>query len=144
VGRQLGSDVRRTVEDRGNSRVILISLSIHVLSVFAFFALGRALGIAGIAHYLAIVSCDAGDRYPDLVGGWGTREGALVIGFGLLSVELERAFAWSATLASWPCFPQALPRCSAFHTLFKNQLTILPKYRELERIGAWYAPLDPK
>ena len=100
AGRQLGSDLRRTVEDRGNSRVILISLSIHVLSVFAFFALGRALGIEGIdpAHYLAIVSCGMlVTVIPISVGGWGIRESALVIGFGLLSVEPERAFVLSAT-----------------------------------------------
>ena len=100
AGRQLGSDLRRTVEGRGNSRVILISLSIHVLSVFAFFALGRALGVAGIdpAHYLAIVSCGMlVTVIPISVGGWGIRESALVIGFGLLSVEPERAFVLSAT-----------------------------------------------
>jgi glycosyltransferase 2 family protein len=100
AGRQLGSDLRLTVEDRGNSRVILISLSIHVLSVFAFFALGQALGIAGIdpAHYLAIVSCGMlVTIIPISVGGWGIRESALVIGFGLLSIEPERAFILSAT-----------------------------------------------
>ena len=75
-------------------------MSIHVLSVSAFIALGRALGIAGVdpAHYLAIVSCGLlVTVIPISVGGWGIRESALVIGFGLLSVEPERAFALSAT-----------------------------------------------
>jgi len=98
--RQFGSDLKRAVEGRGSSRVILISLSIHVLSVSAFIALGRTIGIAGIdpAHYLAIVSCGLLlTVIPISVGGWGIRESAMVIGFGLLSVEPGRAFALSAT-----------------------------------------------
>jgi glycosyltransferase 2 family protein len=100
AGRLLGSDLRRTVEGSGNSRVILASLSIHVLSVFAFFALGNAIGMPSIdlVHYLAIVSCGLlVTIIPVSVGGWGIRESALVIGFGLVSVEPERAFALSAT-----------------------------------------------
>ena len=100
TSRQFGSVLRRTVESRGSSRALLISLLIHVLSVSAFIALGRAVGIAGIdpAHYLAIVSCGLlVTVIPISVGGWGIRESALVIGFGLLSVEPERAFALSAT-----------------------------------------------
>jgi glycosyltransferase 2 family protein len=100
AGRQLGLDLRHTVEGSGNSRVIIVSLSIHVLSVFAFFALGKAIGISGInfAHYLAIVSCGIlVTVIPISIGGWGIRESAFVIGFGMLSVEPERAFALSAT-----------------------------------------------
>jgi uncharacterized protein (TIRG00374 family) len=100
ASRQLGNDLRHTVEGDGSSRVVLISLSIHVLSVLAFFSLGHALGIVGVdpAHYLAIVSCGLlATVIPISVGGWGIRESALVIGFGLLSIEPERAFALSAT-----------------------------------------------
>jgi hypothetical protein len=99
ASRQLGSDLRATVEGNGCSRVVLTSLSIHILSVCAFFGLGRAVGVAGIdpAHYLAIVSCGLlVTIFPISVGGWGIRESALVIGFGLVSVEPERAFALSA------------------------------------------------
>jgi glycosyltransferase 2 family protein len=100
ASRQLGSDLRRTVEGDGSSRVILTSLSIHVLSVLAFFSLGIAIGMPDVdlIHYLAIVSCGLlVTIIPISVGGWGIRESALVIGFGLLSVEPERAFALSAT-----------------------------------------------
>jgi len=100
ASRQLGSDLRATVEGDGSSRVVLTSLSIHILSVVAFFALGQAVGIAGIdpVHYLAIVSCGLlATVFPISVGGWGIRESALVIGFGLVSVEPEMAFALSAT-----------------------------------------------
>jgi uncharacterized membrane protein YbhN (UPF0104 family) len=100
AGRQLGNDLKDTVEGDGCLRVVLTSLSIHLLSVIAFFALGQAIGIVGIdpAHYLAIVSCGLLTTViPISVGGWGVRESALVIGFGLLSIEPERAFALSAT-----------------------------------------------
>jgi hypothetical protein len=50
------------------------------------------------AHYLVIVSCGLlVTIFPISVGGWGIRESALVIGFGLMSVEPEKAFALSAT-----------------------------------------------
>jgi len=100
ASRQLGNDLRHTVEGNGSSRVVLISLSIHILSVLAFVALGHAVGIAGVdlAHYLAIVSCGLlVTIIPISIGGWGIRESALIIGFGLLSVEPEIAFTLSAT-----------------------------------------------
>jgi len=110
AGRQLGSDLRRTVEGDGSARVILISLSIHALSVVDFFALGRALGIVGVdlVHYLAIVSSGLlVTIIPISVGGWGIRESALVIGFGLVSIEPERAFALSATFGLLVMFSAA-------------------------------------
>ena len=59
AARELGLDLRRTVEGKGSARVILISLSLHLLSVFAFLALGNAIGMPEVdfVHYLAIVSC---------------------------------------------------------------------------------------
>ena len=45
AARELGLDLRRTVEGNGSARVILISLSLHLLSVFAFLALGNAIGM---------------------------------------------------------------------------------------------------
>jgi glycosyltransferase 2 family protein len=99
AGRQLGLDLKRTVEGPGSLRVILISLSLHLLSVAAFCALGNAIGMPGVnlVHYLAIVSSALlVTIIPISIGGWGIRESALVIGFGMLSVEPERAFTLSA------------------------------------------------
>ena len=76
AGQQLGSDLRRTVEAGGSSRVILSSLSIYVLSVLAFFTLGNAIGMPSIdlVHYLAIVSCALlVTIIPISVGGWGNQ-----------------------------------------------------------------------
>jgi hypothetical protein len=100
AARELGLDLKRTVEGKGSTRVILISLSLHLLSVFAFLALGNAIGMPEVdfVHYLAIVSCALlVTIIPISIGGWGIRESALVIGFGLVSVEPERAFTLSAT-----------------------------------------------
>jgi hypothetical protein len=100
AARQLGLDLKRTVEGKGSTRVILTSLSLHLLSVFAFLALGNAFGMPEVdfVHYLAIVSCALlVTIIPISIGGWGIRESALVIGFGLVSVEPERAFTLSAT-----------------------------------------------
>jgi glycosyltransferase 2 family protein len=100
AARQLGLDLKRTVEGKGSTRVILTSLSLHLLSVFAFLALGNAFGMPEVdfAHYLAIVSSALlVTIIPISIGGWGIRESALVIGFGLVSVEPERAFTLSAT-----------------------------------------------
>jgi glycosyltransferase 2 family protein len=99
AARELGLDLKRTVEGKGSTRVILISLSLHLLSVFAFLALGNAIGMPEVdfVHYLAIVSCALlVTIIPISIGGWGIRESALVIGFGLVSVEPERAFTLSA------------------------------------------------
>ena len=99
AGRQLGLDLKRTVEGAGSLRVILISLSLHLLSIAAFCALGNAIVMPGVAlvHYLAIVSSALlVTIIPISIGGWGIRESALIIGFGMQSVEPERAFTLSA------------------------------------------------
>lgn len=99
AGRQLGLDLKRTVEGAGSLRVILISLSLHLLSIAAFCALGNAIVMPGIdlVHYLAIVSSALlVTIIPISIGGWGIRESALIIGFGMQSVEPERAFTLSA------------------------------------------------
>jgi hypothetical protein len=99
AGRQLGLDLKRTVEGAGSLRVILISLSLHLLSIAAFCALGNAIVMPGVdlVHYLAIVSSALlVTIIPISIGGWGIRESALIIGFGMQSVEPERAFTLSA------------------------------------------------
>jgi hypothetical protein len=99
AGRQLGLDLKRTVEGAGSLRVILISLSLHLLSIAAFCALGNAIVMPGVdlVHYLAIVSSALlVTIVPISIGGWGIRESALIIGFGMQSVEPERAFTLSA------------------------------------------------
>jgi len=99
AGRQLGLDLKRTVEGVGSLRVILISLSLHLLSIAAFCALGNAIVMPGVdlVHYLAIVSSALlVTIIPISIGGWGIRESALIIGFGMQSVEPERAFTLSA------------------------------------------------
>ena len=99
AGRQLGLDLKRTVEGAGSLRVILISLSLHLLSIAAFCALGNAVVMPGVdlVHYLAIVSSALlVTIIPISIGGWGIRESALIIGFGMQSVEPERAFTLSA------------------------------------------------
>ncbi len=122
---QLGLDLRRTVEGAGSARVILISLSLHLLSVFAFLALGNAIGMpeVDLVHYLAIVSCALlVTIIPISIGGWGIRESALVIGFGLLSVEPERAFTLSATFGLLVMLSSAVVALLGIPTFFQKPI----------------------
>ena len=125
AARQLGLDLRRTVEGAGSARVILISLSLHLLSVFAFLALGNAIGMpeVDLVHYLAIVSCALlVTIIPISIGGWGIRESALVIGFGLLSVEPERAFTLSATFGLLVMLSSAVVALIGIPTFFQKPI----------------------
>jgi uncharacterized membrane protein YbhN (UPF0104 family) len=125
AGRELGLDLRRTVEGSGRARVILISLTLHLLSVFAFVSLGNAIGMPEVdfVHYLAIVSCALlVTIIPISIGGWGIRESALVIGFGLLSVEPERAFTLSATFGLLVMLSSAVVALLGIPTFFQKPI----------------------
>jgi hypothetical protein len=125
AARELGLDLKRTVEGKGSTRVILISLSLHLLSVFAFLALGNAIGMPEVdfVHYLAIVSCALlVTIIPISIGGWGIRESALVIGFGLVSVEPERAFTLSATFGLLVMLSSAVVALLGIPTFFQKPI----------------------
>ena len=125
AARELGLDLKRTVEGKGSARVILISLSLHLLSVFAFLALGNAIGMPEVdfVHYLAIVSCALlVTIIPISIGGWGIRESALVIGFGLVSVEPERAFTLSATFGLLVMLSSAVVALIGIPTFFQKPI----------------------
>ena len=125
AARELGLDLKRTVEGKGSTRVILISLSLHLLSVFAFLALGNAIGMPEVdfVHYLAIVSCALlVTIIPISIGGWGIRESALVIGFGLVSVEPERAFTLSATFGLLVMLSSATVALLGIPTFFQKPI----------------------
>jgi glycosyltransferase 2 family protein len=125
AARELGLDLKRTVEGKGSARVILISLSLHLLSVFAFLALGNAIGMPEVdfVHYLAIVSCALlVTIIPISIGGWGIRESALVIGFGLVSVEPERAFTLSATFGLLVMLSSAVVALLGIPTFFQKPI----------------------
>lgn len=125
AARELGLDLKRTVEGKGSARVILISLSLHLLSVFAFLALGNAIGMPEVdfVHYLAIVSCALlVTIIPISIGGWGIRESALVIGFGLVSVEPERAFTLSATFGLLVMLSSAVVALLGTPTFFQKPI----------------------
>jgi uncharacterized membrane protein YbhN (UPF0104 family) len=129
AAQQLGLDLRRTVEGDGSTRVILISLSLHLSSVLAFAALGRAIGMPEVdfVHYVAIVSCALlVTIIPISIGGWGIRESALVIGLGLLSVEPERAFALSATFGLLVMLSSALVALVGLPTFIQRPIETLP------------------
>jgi hypothetical protein len=127
AARELGLDLKRTVEGKGSARVILISLSLHLLSVFAFLALGNAIGMPEVdfVHYLAIVSCALlVTIIPISIGGWGIRESALVIGFGLVSVEPERAFTLSATFGLLVMLSSAVVALLGTPTFFQKPIPV--------------------
>ena len=127
AARELGLDLKRTVEGKGSARVILISASLHLLSVFAFLALGNAIGMPEVdfVHYLAIVSCALlVTIIPISIGGWGIRESALVIGFGLVSVEPERAFTLSATFGLLVMLSSAVVALLGTPTFFQKPIPV--------------------
>jgi uncharacterized protein (TIRG00374 family) len=78
-------------------KLILISLLIHLLSIFAIFLLSNSMKIElsfiGIMIIMPLASLLM--TVPISIAGWGVREGVMVIGFGFLSVSPEAALAIS-------------------------------------------------
>jgi hypothetical protein len=125
AARELGLDLRRTVEGKGSARVILISLSLHLLSVFRFSCAWKCDRHARSRLRALPGNCvlrPSGDDHTDLHWWLGIRESALVIGFGLVSVEPERAFTLSATFGLLVMLSSAVVALLGTPTFFQKPI----------------------
>ncbi len=77
--------------------LIILSISIHLLSVIVFIALseGMALDINWLDMLSIIPLIILFTLIPISFAGWGLREGVMIVGMGYLNVQLEQALALS-------------------------------------------------
>jgi hypothetical protein len=116
-GHFVGSDLKEIIETRRGYRVILLSLSIHFTSILVFASFALAFGVAPnfVRWFLIVPAVLLITIVPISLGGWGLREGAFVVGLGLISVPAETAVTLSVmfgifqiltaiviALLSWP------------------------------------------
>jgi uncharacterized membrane protein YbhN (UPF0104 family) len=80
--------------------IAALSIIIHVLTVFAAWCLARAIAISPSALNLLILIPPVMliSMIPISIGGWGIREGAMVVAFGYAGIEPSQALAVSVLL----------------------------------------------
>jgi uncharacterized membrane protein YbhN (UPF0104 family) len=96
--RTIGADLKGLAGAQSCGPVLAQSLTIHLLSVGAFIAFARAVGIADpdpIVFGSVICSALLASVLPISIGGWGLREGFVVITAGILGTSAEAAISVS-------------------------------------------------
>lgn len=80
--------------------IALVSVVIHVLTVVAAWCLARAIAISPSALNMLILIPPVMliSMIPVSIGGWGIREGVMVVAFGYAGVESSQALAVSVLL----------------------------------------------
>ena len=88
---------RRTIFSKTGVSLLVISVLIHVLTIFVMGLLCDSLDIEIQQKFLMVIVPVASllVTLPVSVGGWGVREGVLVLGMGYAGVSFEEAFALS-------------------------------------------------
>ncbi|MGQ0662225.1 MAG: lysylphosphatidylglycerol synthase transmembrane domain-containing protein [Pseudomonadota bacterium] len=93
---ELAADFQRLFALPGRALLLVVlAVLIHLLSVAAVLALARALGLGvGLVDCLVLVPpIVLVTMLPISIAGWGVREGAMVVGFGLAGVAPADALA---------------------------------------------------
>ncbi len=122
-GQRLGADLKQVVERGRCAWRITASFAIHVLSCGSFVALGHALGLAGLdpLDYLKVVPAALLITViPFSIGGWGLRESSVVIGFGLIGVASEQAFAMSVMFGVLSLIAAFVPAIAGLFWFFER------------------------
>jgi len=94
----LGRDIKTVITGPCSSFIIANSLLIHGLAIAAFFTIAQAIANVqiGLLDWIIIVSSVLlVTVVPVSIGGWGLREGASVVGFGLVGTAPETAIGMS-------------------------------------------------
>jgi glycosyltransferase 2 family protein len=97
----------------GGLRLLIIALTAHFLLVLSAFCLARAFGIpiAFQDAFIVFPMVFLVSSVPITPGGWGIREGAMVVALGYFGVTSEAALSLSVTfgiLAIAACLPAVL------------------------------------
>jgi hypothetical protein len=96
--RAVGTDLRVLAGAPSGGLLLAQSLTIHLLSIGAFMAVARAVGIPdpNAVIFGSVVCCALlASVLPISVGGWGLREGFVVIAAGVLGTSAEAAISVS-------------------------------------------------
>jgi uncharacterized protein (TIRG00374 family) len=82
--------------------ILLLSIFIHLLTVTAAWCLARAIAITPNALNMLILIPPVMliSMIPVSIGGWGIREGAMVVAFGYAGIEPSQALAVSVLLGA--------------------------------------------
>jgi glycosyltransferase 2 family protein len=97
IGR-IGADLKIAAVGKNGGFVLLQSLVIHLLSIGAFIAFAQAVGIpVPDPIVLGSVVCSAllASMLPVSVGGWGLREGFMVVASSAMGISAEAATGMS-------------------------------------------------
>ena len=80
--------------------IAVLSVFIHILTVVAAWCLARAIAISpnALAMLILIPPVMLISMIPISIGGWGIREGAMVVAFGYAGIEPSQALAVSVLL----------------------------------------------
>jgi uncharacterized membrane protein YbhN (UPF0104 family) len=106
VTRPLGmliADLRRTlIGARESAAIIALSIAVHLLVASVVFLVARALGIAvGLVDCVVLVPpIILLTMLPVSIAGWGIREGAMVVGFGMIGMPAADALALSVAFGA--------------------------------------------
>ena len=98
---EIGAAARAALLDRARGLAIaLLSVAIHLLTVAATWCLARARALSPGALDLLILIPPVMlvSMIPLSIGGWGLREGAMVVAFGYAGIESSQALAVSVLL----------------------------------------------
>lgn len=90
--------VRRLVRRPARlSGLLLLSVAVHLITIFCMFLLARELGIGlrFVDFCMVVPPVLLLAMVPVSVAGWGVREGSMAIGLGLLGVQREPALVLS-------------------------------------------------
>jgi hypothetical protein len=100
---EIAAAARRVLIDRRRGiGIALVSILIHLLTVAAAWCLARAIAITPNALNMLILIPPVMliSMIPVSIGGWGIREGAMVVAFGYAGIEPSQALAVSVLLGA--------------------------------------------
>lgn len=98
---EVAGAARRALLDRSRGvPIALLSIVIHALTVFAAWCLARAIALSPNALNMLILIPPVMliSMIPVSIGGWGIREGAMVVAFGYAGIEPSQAITVSVLL----------------------------------------------
>jgi hypothetical protein len=98
---EIAGAARAALLDRSRGLgIAIVSIVIHVLTVFAAWCLARAIAISPNALNMLILIPPVMliSMIPISIGGWGIREGAMVVAFGYAGIEPSQALTVSVLL----------------------------------------------
>jgi glycosyltransferase 2 family protein len=100
---EIAAAARKALLDRSRGiGIALVSILIHLLTVAAAWCLARAIAITPNALNMLILIPPVMliSMIPISIGGWGIREGAMVVAFGYAGIEPSQALAVSVLLGA--------------------------------------------